>query len=197
MANGGGGGSNNMIILLIVGIVAILLFGCNMGISIICRVTGKKPGDPTLGAGPAGLPTGIDLSTLTPEQRASLEEELGVEEFPRVSMTEAMEHIANMLVSDIDKGTFEQLGRNTLFELKADLFTNYKSDLSEIAEYNDMRLQPLEGRALAMYSRLLLEVADINGIALAPAIESAFTTNLFAGSPMPGMVTAQRSVIIG
>ena len=159
-------------------------------------ITGKKKGDPTFGAQTAD-PAGIDLSTLTEEQRAALEEELGVEEFPRVSMTEAMEHIANMIVTDIDKGTFEQLGRSTLFELKADLYSNYKSDLSEVAEFNDMRLQPLEGRALALYSRLLLELAQVNGISLAPAIESAFQTNLFAGSPQPGMVTAQRSIIVG
>ena len=185
-----------MIIFLIVGIVAILLFGCNMGIEAICRITGKKKGDPTFGVGTAS-PTGIDLSSLTEEQRAALEQELGVEEFPRVSMSEAMEHIANMIVTDIDKGTFAQLGRSTLFELKADLYSNYKSDLSEVAEFNDMRLQPLEGRALALYSRLLLELAQINGIALAPAIESAFQTNLFAGSPTPGMITAQRSIIVG
>lgn len=195
MANGSGG-SNNMIIFLIVGIVAILLFGCQMGLTFICRVTGKRPGDPLLGSGTVN-PTGVDLASLTPEQRAALEEELGVEEFPRVSMAEAMEHIANMMVRDIDAGTFEQLDRNLLFELKADLFTNYKSDLSEIAEFNDMRLQPLEGRALALYSRLLLELADINGIALAPGISSAFQTNLFAGSPQPGIVTAQRSIIVG
>jgi hypothetical protein len=191
-----GGGSNNMIIFLIIGIVAILLFGCQMGLTFICRVTGKKPGDPLLGSGTVN-PTGVDLNTLTPEQRAALEEELGVEEFPRVSSTEAMEHIANMIVKDIDAGTFEQLDRNLLFELKADLFANYKSDLAEVAEFNDMRLQPLEGRALALYSRLLLELAQVNGIALAPGIESAFQTNLFAGSPQPGIVTAQRSVIIG
>ena len=190
-----GGSSNNMIIFLIVGIVALLLFGCNMGLTFVCRITGKKKGDPMFGVGTAS-PTGVDLSSLTEEQRAALEEELGVEEFPRVSMTEAMEHIANMMAQDIDKGTFAQVGRDTLFELKADLFSNYKSDLSEIAEYNDMRLQPLEGRALALYSRLLLEVAQVNGIALAPAIESAFQTNLFAGSPTPGMITANRSVII-
>ena len=185
-----------MIIMLIVGVVAILLFGCKMGLTFVCKVTGKRPEDPMFGAGTAN-PTGIDLTSLTPEQRMALEDELGVEEFPRVSLTEAMEHIANMMVQDIDKGTFAQLGRSTLFELKADLFTNYKSDLSEIAEFNDMRLQPLEGRALALYSRLLLELAQVNGIALAPAIESAFQTNLFAGSPTPGVVTAQRSVIIG
>lgn len=196
MANSTGGGSNNMIIFLIVGIVAILLFGCKMGLTFICRVTGKSPEDPVFGIGTPS-PTGIDLASLTPEQRAALEEELGVEEFPRVSMAEAMEHIANMIVTDIDKGTFEQLGRSTLFELKADLYSNYKSDLSEVAEFNDMRLQPLEGRALALYSRLVLELSQVNGIALAPAISSAFQTNLFAGSPTPGMITAERSIIVG
>src|SRR5215510_8172413 len=126
----GSSGSSNMIIFLIVGIVALILFGCNMGITFICRVTGKKAGDPIFGTGAGTVsPTGVDLTSLTPEQRAALEEELGVEEFPRVSATEAMENIANMMVQDIDKGTFEQLGRDTLFELKSDLYANYKSDL--------------------------------------------------------------------
>jgi hypothetical protein len=178
--------SNSMIIVLLAGIVGFVLFGCKLGIQPICKITGQKGG----GLG------GVDLASLSPEQRLALEEELGVEEFPRVSMTEAMEHLANMIAADIDKGTYQQLGRNTLFELKADLFSNFKTDLAEVAEFNDMRLQPLEGRALAGYSRLVLELADINGIALAPGVEAAFQANLFAGTPGPGVITANRAVLI-
>jgi len=172
-------GSNTTIIILIVGVVALLLFGCKMGIKVICKVTGKEEE-----AAPVGEPG----------------EEGGIpEQYPIVSMTEALETIADMIVTDISKGTSEQLGRRTMFDLKADLFTNYKSDMAEIAEYNEMRLSPFEGEALALYSRLLLELAGINGIELAPAVESAFKSNLFASSPPPGTITASRarSMIIG
>ena len=175
-------GSNTTIIILIVGIVALLLFGCKMGIKVICKVTGKEEGGEE--EAPVGVPG----------------EEGGIpEQYPIVSMTEALETIADMIVTDISKGTSEQLGRRTMFDLKADLFTNYKSDMAEIAEYNEMRLQPFEGEALALYSRLLLELAGINGIELAPAVESAFKSNLFASSPPPGTITASRarSMIIG
>jgi hypothetical protein len=196
MANGGGmmGGGNTMIIFLIMGAIVLLFFGCNLGIEAICKLTGGRKGGGLFGGG--GGEGGVDLSQMSPEQVAELQQQLGVEEFPRVTLTEAMEYIANSMVTDIDKGTFTQLGRNRLFELKADLFTNYKSDLSEIAEFNDVRLQPLEGRSLALYSRLLLEVCRRNGIVLSPAVESAFRTNLFAGTPTPGVVTANRSVVV-
>jgi len=177
-----------MIIFLIIGVVAVLLFGCNMGISAICKVTGRKQGDPILSFG--GL--GGDTGTAAPEGDAD------AEEFPKVPMSQAMESIADMIIDDISKGTSEQISRRTLFELKADIFGNYKSDLAEIAEYNDMRLQPFEGRALALYSRLLLEVANINGVELAPTVEESFKVNLFPSST-PGPVTAERArrVVIG
>lgn len=186
--------SNSTLVILLAGIVGIVLFGCRLGITPICKLTGKKPGEG--GSLFGGGTTGVDLESLTPDQRAALEEELGVEEFPRVSMTEAMESIANMIVSDIDRGTYEQLSRNDLFELKADLFAHYKTDLAEIAEFNDQRLQPLEGRALSAYSRLVLELSEVNGIALSEAVEAAFYANLFAGTPGPGVVTASRAAII-
>ena len=180
--------SNKMIIFLIVGIAAFLLFGCNMGVKAVCRLTGKEPGQPIFdfdfgGGNGEGAPA-----------------EGGEEEnpYPVVSMSEAMESIADMIVDDISKGTSEQISRRALSELKFDLFSNYKSDLAEIAEYNDMRLQPFENRALALYSRLLLEIASINGIELAPTVEESFKVNLFPEST-PGPVTAQRArrLIIG
>lgn len=175
-------GSNNMIIILIVGIVALLLFGCKMGIKVICKVTGKEE----------------ESADTAPAQEPGTEGGIP-EQYPVVSMTEALETIADMIVTDISKGTSDQISRRAMFDLKADLFSNYKSDMAEIAEYNDMRLSPFEGEALALYSRLLLELAGINGIELAPAIESAFKSNLFASSPPPGTVTASRarSMIIG
>lgn len=195
MANGS---SNTLIIVVIVGLIGIVLFGCQLGLSFICGITGKRPGQGGMGGGILGTPGGaVDLSTLSTAEVAALQQELGVEEFPRVTAAEAMEFIANSIVTDIDRSTYTQLHRNEIFELKANLFSFYKTDLLEIAEMNDMRLQPLEGRALSLYSRLLLEVARDNGISLAPGEESAFETNLFAGSPSPSQqITAQRSVII-
>lgn len=186
--------SNSMLIIGLAAVVGIVLFGCKLGIKQICKITGQTGvtgGDAT----PIGEFTvvGPGGRALTNEEVAELEEAYL---HPRVSMTEAMEHLANMIVSDIDKGTYTQLGRNTLFELKADLFSNFKTDLAEVAEFNDMRLTPLEGRALAGYSRLVLELADINGIALAPGVEAAFQANLFAGTPGPGVITASRAAII-
>lgn len=186
-------GNTTMYIMLIVGALVLLLFGCKLGIQPICQLTGRRPG-----AGGGGDINQILATVQDPNldegTRDALLREL--DPFPRVTLTEAMEYIANSIVTDIDKGTFTQLGRSRMFELKADLFTNYKSDLSEIAEMNDVRLAPLEGRPLALYSRLLLELCRRNGIALSPAVESAFRTNLFAGTPTPGIVTANFSAII-
>lgn len=178
--------SNNIIIFLIIGIAIFILFGCNLGINAVCKLTGKKKGDPILDFG--GGDTGADAP----------EGEEGPEQYPKVSMSQAMESIADMIIDDISKGTSEQISRRALSEIKFDIFSNYKSDLAEIAEYNDMRMAPFEGRALALYSRLLLEVSSINGIELAPTVEESFKVNLFPESS-PGPVTANRArrLIIG
>ena len=188
MANG-----NNMLyIVLIIGAIALLFFGCKMGITQLCKLTGGKREDE--GADVNSILTQLQDPSLDEGARQAIMNEL--DPYPRVTLTEAMEYIANSIVTDIDKGTFTQLGRSRMFELKADLFNNYKTDLSEIAEMNDVRLQPLEGRPLALYSRLLLEVCRRNGIALSPAVEASMRANLFAGTPTPGVVTANRSVIV-
>jgi len=182
--------------LLILGGGALLLFGCKMGIKFVCNLTGGKDILGGLGGGGSGDSGGdLNLDNLTPEQQAALKSKFG-EQYPRVTLTEAMEFISNQVVSDIDKYTYQELGRNKVLNLKAQLLAHYKSFLQKIAEYNDMRLKPLEGRALAKYSLLILTVCKDNGIVLNPAAEAMMRANLFAGSPTLGQTTANIAFIV-
>jgi hypothetical protein len=145
--------------------IVLFLKGCDMGIKFFCR---KEPVAPVL-----------------------TEAEL----YPREAMTTVMEYIANQVVEDIDRNTYTELGRDRLFELKAMLFDKYKAWMEEIAEYNDQRLQPMEGRALAKYAQLILDVSRRAHISLNPAAEARFRALLFAGTPNIGNVTSNRVAI--
>jgi hypothetical protein len=190
---------SQMIIMLIVGAAALFLFGCRLGIKQICELTKQSPGGGAAVGGGAGLPmdeTGaIDLESMDPEQVAQLKKTFG-EEFPRVTLTEAMEFIANQAVLDIDKYTYAELGRTGIFELKAEILDDYQGWLTQIAEYNDVRLQPLQGRALAKYSSMILDVCRRKNIRLNPQAEAMFRSNLFAGSPTQGNVTSNMALSI-
>ena len=118
------------------------------------------------------------------------------EAFPRERMSTVIEYIANQAVEDIDANTFIELGRDRKFEIKAMLFDKYKRWMEEIADYNDQRLQPMEGRALVKYSQMILDVARRSRISLNPAAEAQFRAQLFAGTPSISNVTANR-VLIG
>ena len=143
-------------LLLVVAGGALLFKGCDLGIQSLCR----KPLEE--------VPVGIEG------------------QFPRVRMSEAMEYIANQIVQDIDASTFLTEGRERLFEIKGLLFDDFQDELEEVAEYNDVRLQPLQGRALSKYSQLLMKVARRAGISLNPDALLRYQANLFAGTPMSG-----------
>ena len=74
--------------------------------------------------------------------------------------------------------------------------TSTKTWMEEIADYNDQRLQPMEGRALAKYSQMVLDLARRSHVTLNPAAEAQFRAQLFAGTPSISNVTANR-VLIG
>jgi hypothetical protein len=151
--------------LMIIGTGMVLfLKGCDLGISFFCR---KEPEPP--------VPTADEL-------------------YPRERMTTVMEYIANQVVEDIDRNTYTELGRNRLFELKGLLFDKYKNWMEEIADYNDQRLQPMEGRALAKYAQLVLDVSRRFHVRLNPAAEARFRALLFSGTPNIGNVTANRVI---
>lgn len=184
--------SQVIIIALLAAAAGLYLFGCKLGIKKICEITGG-----TAGGGAGALPTdetgAIDIEGMDPEQVAQLRSTFG-EEFPRVSLTEAMEFIANQAVLDIDKYTYAELGRDGVFELKSRLLDDYQGWLTKIAEYNEVRLKPLEGRALAKYSSMILDVTRRENIRLNPAAEAMFRSNLFAGSPTQGNLTANMAL---
>lgn len=138
--------------------------------------------DPTTGLPVAGTPA------LTQQQQLDLT-------FPRVSSIQAMEYISNQATEDIDKYTYAELGTALKLNIKATLLANYKVWLQSIAEYNDMRLTPLTGRALAKYSEMILDVTRRFNIALNPAATAMFRANEFAGTPMMGTVTASMAKI--
>lgn len=185
-----------MIILLLVGgAFALYMFGCKMGIKKICEIKNESAAGGGAGALPMDEMGGLDLESMDPEQVAQLKQTFG-EEFPRVSLTEAMEYIANQAVLDIDKFTYMELGREGVFELKAELLDDYQGWLTKIAEYNEVRLQPLEGRALAKYSSLILDVCRRKNIRLNPQAEAMYRANLFSGSPTQGNVTSNLALAI-
>ena len=142
-------GDSGMLIGLVavLGIGAFILFkGCDMGITAVCGIMGGGAAPPAA----AALPPTAE------------------EEFTREAPTTVMDFIANQATEDIDANTYRQLGRELKLNVKATLLASYKSWLEEIAEYNDYRLQPLTGRALAKYSLLILEVTRKMGIRLNP-----------------------------
>lgn len=147
------------------GVLILYLKGCDLGIKFFCRAKIEE----------------------APPTTESL--------FPRERLTTVMEYIANQAVEDIDANTFLELGRDRKFELKALLFDKYKTWMEDIAEYNDVRLQPLQGRALAKYSQLVLDLCRRTGIRLNPAGEAMFRANLFAGSQNVGNITANRAAV--
>ena len=108
----------------------------------------------------------------------------------RQPLSSVMDYIANQAVEDIDANTYRELGRELKFNLKGTLLSHYKSWLEAIAEYNDVSLKPLQGRALAKYSLLILDVCGRMKIRLNPAAEATYRANLFAGTPMLGQATA-------
>lgn len=110
--------------------------------------------------------------------------------YPRVSSITILEFIANQATEDIDKYTYAELGTALKLNIKASLLANYKSWLQTIGEYNDMRLTPLTGRALAKYSEMVLDVSRRFNIQLNPAAEAMYRANEFAGTPMMSTVTA-------
>jgi hypothetical protein len=185
-----------MIILAIVGLaVGAYMFGCKLGIKKICEIKKESPSGGAAGGLPMDPTGAIDLESMDPEQVAQLQKTFG-EEFPRVSLTECMEFIANQAVLDIDKHTYAELGREGVFELKAELLDDYQGWLTKIAEYNEVRLKPLEGRALAKYSSLILDVTRRKNIRLNPQAEAMYRANLFAGSPTQGNVTSNMAFSI-
>jgi hypothetical protein len=163
-------GSGMMMVMggmMMIGAAVLVYFkGCSMGIKMFCK---EEP-----------LPPAPTLEQLYPRERT----------------TTVMEYIANQAVEDIDANTFTQLGRNRKFELKSMLFDKYKRWMEEVAEFNDMRLAPMEGRALAKYSQMILDLCRRANISLNPAAEAQFRANLFAGTPSLGNITSNR-VIIG
>jgi len=153
-------------LLLVVAGGAILFKGCDLGIQSLCR----KP---------------LEEVPISTEGR-----------YPRVRLSEAMEYIANQMVQDIDANTFLTEGRERMFRLKAIILDDFYDEVLEIAEFNDVRLQPLQGRALAKYSQLILKVSRAAGISLNPDALLRYQANLFAGSPMTGNVTANYAGVI-
>lgn len=145
---------------------AILFKGCDLGIKSLCRKPIQE------------VPVGVEGR------------------YPRVRLTEAMEYIANQIVQDIDANTFLTEGRERILRLKALVLDEYQDELEEIAEFNDVRLQPLQGRALAKYSQLVLKVARTAGISLNPDALLRYQANLFAGTPMSGNITANYAGVI-
>jgi hypothetical protein len=192
--------SSSLLIILALG-VGLYLFGCRLGIKQICSMTGQTaPGDTT--APPVDTtgapPVGIDPTTGQPIPAAPVgltqQQQLDLS-FPRVSSIQAMEYISNQATEDIDKYTYAELGTALKLNIKATLLANYKVWLQSIAEYNDMRLTPLTGRALAKYSEMILDVTRRFNIALNPAATAMFRANEFAGTPMMGTVTASMAKI--
>jgi len=151
-------------LVIIGGVLILYLKGCDLGIEFFCR------------------DSAADLEP-TPEDL-----------YPRERILTVMEYIANQVVADIDANTFLELGRDRLLELKSLLFDKYKNWMEDIAEFNDYRLSPLSGRALAKYSQLILDVARRSRIRLNPAGEALFRANLFAGSQNVGSLTPTRAM---
>lgn len=178
--------SNETMMMMVLGLVVIgvgvYFFRCKLGIAALC------PGGDTSVSGAGTSPTvattsGSTTSTTTTGGTAA--QQISAESgFPAVSLTEGMQYIANQIVNDIDKNTFQQFTSNFVLNLEADILERHKDDLSLIYNYNGMSLQPMQGRSLAAYSQLVLTVARESGIALNPAYEAMLRSNLFAGSPV-------------
>lgn len=159
-------------LVLMVGLGAVVLFkGCDLGISAVCGLTGGAAAPPA-----AAAPPTIE------------------DQFPRQTLTTVMDHLANQATEDIDAGTYRALGRELKLNLKGMLLSHYKSWLEEIAEYNDYRLQPLTGRALAKYSLLIQDAARRMKIRLNPGQEALYRANQFAGTPMLANTTAYARI---
>lgn len=157
---------------------AVLLFGCDLGIESVCKLTAKLE-DKLGGIG--------DI----PEEEIPEEVPTDVEPvFERLTLTEVMDALAEMAVLDIDDCTYFALGRDKRFNIKSMVLRYYKSWLEEIAENNDVSLKPLAGRALAKYSQMILDVARRAKIQLNPACENQLRSELFSGTPLLGQVTA-------
>lgn len=185
-----------MILMVLVGGAMLFMMSCQLGIRSLCEMTQRMGLGG--GGGAAAKPqlfteTGeLNPEALSEEEMALLQSQFG-EEFPRTTLTEAMEYIANQAVMDIDRGTYTELGRDRVFDLKAELLDDYQGYLTQIAEYNDVRLQPLQGRALARYSLMILDLTRRKNIRLNPAYEAELRANLFAGSPTSGTPTANMA----
>jgi len=173
-----------ILMLLIVG-VGIVLFRCKLGIKQLCPEGdgGAAAAPPTAPTTAAGQPTAQQISAASG--------------FPAVTLTEGMQYIANQCVNDIDKNTFQQFSTNFVLNLEADVLERHKDALALIYNYNGMSLQPMQGRALAAYSQLVLTVAREHGIALNPPYEAMVRSNLFAGSPIvENTVTGHMAVVV-
>lgn len=187
-------GNSSMLIMLLAVAAALYLFGCKLGIKQICSMLNQTPPAEAITDTTTAPITDTTTPTTTGTPQLTQEQQLDLT-YPRVNAIQAMEFISNQATEDIDKYTYAELGTALKLNIKASMLANYKSWLETIAEYNDMRLTPLVGRALAKYSEMVLDVTRRFNIQLNPAAESMFRANLFAGTPMMGTVQASMARI--
>ena len=77
-----------------------------------------------------------------------------------------MRYYAQRVAEELDKYKEGALTRTTKFNLEGFVLQHYKSWLKKIAEYQNYQIKTLEGKGLAKFSGLVLEVASKRGIKL-------------------------------
>ena len=80
-----------------------------------------------------------------------------------------MRYYAQRVAEELDKYKEGALTRTTKFNLEGFVLQHYKSWLKKIAEYQNYQIKTLEGKGLAKFSGLVLEVASKRGIKLKAA----------------------------